>query len=94
MRNASLAQGWYQDPYGRHKDRYFSQGLPTKLVRDDEHESYDPPPDQPLPDADLVPAAQPVGEAADGSDLLRAGQADYRYDPGKALTEAFSGTAW
>jgi hypothetical protein len=94
MRNASPAQGWYRDPYGLHEDRYFSQGLPTKLVRDDEHEDYDPPPDQPLPEADLVPAEQPGGEAADGSDLLRAGQADHRYDPDKATTEAFSGTAW
>jgi hypothetical protein len=94
MTSASPAQGWYRDPYGLHEDRYFSQGLPTKLVRDGEHESYEPPPDQPLPEAGLVPAEQPGGEAADGSDLLRAGQAEYRYDPGKALTEAFGGTAW
>jgi hypothetical protein len=92
MRNAP-PQGWYQDPYGLHEDRYFSAGLPTKLVRDGEHESYDLPPDEVLTDADLVPARQSGGEAADGSDLLRAGQADYRYDHDKALTEAF-GMAW
>jgi hypothetical protein len=93
MKNASLAQGWYRDPYGRHEDRYFSQGLPTKLVRDGERESYDLPPDQPLPAADLVPAEQLGEEATDGSDMLRADQADYRYDHDKALNEAF-GMAW
>jgi hypothetical protein len=28
------AQGWYRDPYLVHEDRYFSDGQPTKLVRD------------------------------------------------------------
>jgi hypothetical protein len=28
------AQGWYRDPYSVHEDRYFSDGQPTKLVRD------------------------------------------------------------
>ena len=93
MRDASPAQGWYRDPYGLHEDRYFSQGLPTKLVRDGEREAYDLPPDQPLPEADLVPAEQPGGEAPDGSDLLRADQADSRYDHDKALNEAF-GMSW
>jgi hypothetical protein len=93
MRNASPAQGWYRDPFGLHEDRYFSQGLPTKLVRDGERESYDLPPDRPLPEADLVPAEQLGGKVADGSDLLRADQADYRYDHDKALNEAF-GMAW
>jgi hypothetical protein len=94
MRNNWPPQGWYRDPYGLHEDRYFSQGLPTKLVRDGERESYDLPPDRPLPEADLVPAEHPSGDRADGSDLLRADQADYRYDHDKALNEAFSGTAW
>ena len=38
------ARGWYRDPFGRHEDRYFSMGAPTKLVRDAGVESYDPPP--------------------------------------------------
>ena len=72
----------------------FLAGLPTKLVRDGERESYDLPPDQPLPEADLVPAEQPGGEAVDGSDLLRADQTSSgRYDHDKALNEAF-GMAW
>ena len=38
------AQGWYRDPYCVHEDRYFSDGQPTKLVRDGSVECYDPPP--------------------------------------------------
>jgi hypothetical protein len=66
------AQGWYRDPYGIHQDRYFSAGVPTKLVRNDGRESYDPPPDKPVPDVDLIPV-EPA-PATDGSDLLRADQ--------------------
>jgi hypothetical protein len=36
--------GWRADPYGQHEDRYFSQGQPTRLVRDGGRESYDDPP--------------------------------------------------
>jgi hypothetical protein len=91
MRITSLTQGWYRDPYGLHEDRYFSQGLPTKLVRDSERESYDPPPDRPLPVADLAPAERPPGEA-DGSDLLRVDRSSGRYDHYKALNQAY--VAW
>jgi hypothetical protein len=35
-------EGWYEDPYGLHQDRWFSDGQPTKLVRDSGIESYDP----------------------------------------------------
>jgi hypothetical protein len=38
------AQGWHPDPYGRHDDRWFSDGKPTRLVRDQGRESYDEPP--------------------------------------------------
>ena len=37
-------QGWCSDPYDRHEDRWFSQGIPTALVRDGLTESQDPPP--------------------------------------------------
>jgi len=50
------AEGWYRDPYALHDDRYFSQGLPTKLVRDSGHEAYDPPPDRRMPQGQLTPA--------------------------------------
>jgi hypothetical protein len=34
--------GWYQDPTGRHPERYFdSNGLPTQLVRNGGHEFTD-----------------------------------------------------
>lgn len=39
-------EGWYSDPFGRHEARWMSQGVPTKLVRDGELESYDEPPDE------------------------------------------------
>ena len=63
------AQGWYRDPYGVHEDRYFSDGQPTKLVRDGGAESYDPPPPRP-PEVELVEVAQ--SPPTDGSDLRRA----------------------
>ena len=55
------AQGWHHDPYGVHEDRYFSDGQPTKLVRDGGAESYDPPPPRP-PDVepDEMTACPPV----------------------------------
>jgi len=68
------AQGWYRDPYEIHEDRYLSAGTPTKLVRDNGQESYDPPPDRPLPDRDLVPAESAGSESSPWSDLERADQ--------------------
>jgi hypothetical protein len=61
------AEGWYRDPYGLHDDRWFSDGRPTSLVRDQGLESDDEPPqaEPPLP-------LEPVTEAGDGQDLLRA----------------------
>ena len=63
------AEGWYHDPYGIHSDRWFSDGQPTNLVRDEGTESRDEPPprEPPLP---LVPVAEI--QVSDGSDLLRA----------------------
>jgi hypothetical protein len=68
------AEGWYRDPYGRHGDRWFSDGRPTSLVRDQGIESRDEPPpgEPPLP---LVPAAEM--EARDGRDLMRADEAEW-----------------
>ena len=48
-----------------------SQGRPTKLVRDDGTEAYDPPPDLPLP-GELVPAD--AGSSAADDDTGGAGQ--------------------
>jgi hypothetical protein len=63
------AQGWCRDPYSVHEDRYFSDGQPTKLVRDGGSEGYDPPPPGPPP-AELVEV--PESQESDGSDLRRA----------------------
>jgi len=63
------AQGWYRDPYRVHEDRYFSDGQPTKLVRDGSTECYDAPPPGP-PQMELVEVA--ASQPADGSDLRRA----------------------
>jgi hypothetical protein len=72
------AIGWYRDPYGVHEDRYFSQGFPTKLVRDGGVESYDPPPGRLLPDQLIPVPDDPADGPADGNgtDLRRAGDAD------------------
>jgi hypothetical protein len=68
------AEGWYRDPYGRHDDRWFSDGRPTRLVRDRGTESSDEPPpgDPPLP---LVPVTEV--QDSDGSDLKRADEAEW-----------------
>jgi hypothetical protein len=42
-------QGWYRDPFGVHENRWFSDGNPTKLVRDGAAVAYDEPPPGPLP---------------------------------------------
>jgi hypothetical protein len=85
------AQGWYRDPYAIHEDRYFSDGVATKLVRDNDQESYDPPPDRPLPEGELVSAGQPNDEAANGADLHRADEASDGppYDAAKARRAVF-----
>jgi hypothetical protein len=87
---ARQAEGWYLDPYQIHHDRWMSAGLPTKLVRDGQNESSDPPPDRPLPDV-LMPVASAV--PADPSDLRRADEAEGsgQYDPYKAWCAAMSG---
>jgi hypothetical protein len=73
------AEGWYRDPYGLHDDRWFSDGRPTNLVRDQFIESHDEPPqsEPPLP---LEPVAETV--ASNGQDLLRAddGERESEYE--------------
>jgi hypothetical protein len=64
------AEGWYEDPYDRHVDRWFSDGEPTSLVRDGESESRDEPPNVPPP-MPLV-ESQPGRTPAQGIDLQRA----------------------
>ena len=55
------AQGWYSDPFRRHRARWFSDGNPTALVRDDGVESRDPPPNTGY-SGPLEPATEVEGE--------------------------------
>ncbi|MGO9456579.1 MAG: hypothetical protein ACLP62_05965 [Acidimicrobiales bacterium] len=50
------AEGWYHDPFEHHQDRWFSNGRPTSLVRDQGLESHDAPPAEDCP-ALLEPTA-------------------------------------
>jgi hypothetical protein len=59
--NGSVGWGWHRDPYRIHEDRYLSVGgLPTKLVRDGGCESYDPPPEDTVPNPADVDALRPL----------------------------------
>ena len=87
-----MPEGWYRDPFAVHDDRWMSQGQPTKLVRDGGTESYDPPPDLPLP-ALLVPCT-PEGSAPAGrSDLRRADEAGSSYSRKRARRAALDASA-
>ena len=61
-------EGWYTDPYRLHVHRWFSDGSPTNLVRDNGETSKDAPPESPyLEEPQLV--AAPSSRAED--DLRR-----------------------
>jgi hypothetical protein len=73
------AEGWYVDPYGRHEERWYSQGTPTALVRDAQVESHDAPPPDPPRSGSLT---REQNEASDGAtDLLRADDAENQEMP-------------
>jgi hypothetical protein len=67
-------QGWQADPFGVHEKRYFSDGLPTKLVRDGDAESYDAPPAGDAASADTPTETEPPATVAAAPDA--ADQAD------------------
>jgi hypothetical protein len=69
-------QGWYQDPYGSHGQRYVSEGRPTWLVRDGDVESYDPPTAHQLsmPVDAWQPAPEPLDEWDEPLDEPAAGR--------------------
>lgn len=68
--------GWGVDPYGIHEHRYFSGGLPTKLVRDSGRESYDEPPPGPPPTIPHRPAQAiahpPIGVSGESNGAVTA----------------------
>ncbi len=65
MEGTAAAEGWYEDPYGLHGHRWFSDGVPTGLVKDGGVESTDPPPDGAVP-GPLVPERPPSTPAPVG----------------------------
>jgi hypothetical protein len=83
--------GWFSDPYQEHEYRYFSEGNPTKLVRDSGLESFDPPPDIPTP-ASLVPAPSHAAGPEGAADMRRADDAEREapYDRRAACQRATS----
>ena len=67
-------EGWFTDPYAVHEARWFSDGRPTKLVRDGQVESYDEPPQGPPTTVPERLEADP--SATNGDDLVRADNAE------------------
>jgi hypothetical protein len=83
--------GWHLDPFDRHEHRWFSEGAPTRLVRDAGVESYDPPP-EPTWAGELTPVAEQ--HRAGAEELRRAGQGPGdHYDPGAAADAALDSSA-
>lgn len=85
-------QGWHPDPLQRHEERWFTDGEPTRLVRDQGAESFDEPPleqppeqlspdpaDRDEPQQGQIPAPQNASESA--GDALLPGMATYDDPP-------------
>jgi hypothetical protein len=66
-------EGWYVDPFGAHEARWFSDGVPTILVRDGGEESHDEPPGM-----TYEGSLRPIEGGGDGNadDLRRAESAE------------------
>jgi hypothetical protein len=78
-------EGWFEDTYRRHQERWYSDGEPTKLVRDSGVESYDQLPLDAVPSGPLV--RPPSHWSPKGSDDLR--RAD---DPTAGVLPDYSAT--
>ena len=89
-------QGWYRDPYRKHDDRWFSDGQPTTLVRDQGRESYDEPPqDRPPQDRMLPsPCGRPAGQQVPPAREGRAGQSWTVWLPGMLTLAAWGVFFW
>lgn len=88
------AEGWYRDPFELHAERWFSNDVPTNLVRDDGVESRDEPParDYARP---LVEST--ADEREGGSDLKRAdevaGYGDRYLSPSESVSAVIDDAA-
>jgi len=74
-----------------HQDRYFSEGQPTKLVRDGGQESFDPPPEVPW-SGPPVPVPSTAAHSTAGNDMRRADDVEREapYDRRAACEKATS----
>jgi hypothetical protein len=79
-------EGWYEDPYGNHEQRWVSKGRPTNLVSDGGVEGHDEPPARP-PNRPFVLVTD---HGTFGQDLKRADDIDKQPipDAGSYATEA------
>jgi hypothetical protein len=53
--------GWQADPFGRHEERWISEGKPTGLVRDGGFETREPVGDEDVPPHPVPTGAEPSG---------------------------------
>lgn len=88
------AEGWYHDPFKAHDDRWFSDGVPTSLVRDERREATDPPP-APQWDGPLV-ACESNGTPDDlkRADDPSSGASSPNYTTAALDAGASSGVGW
>ncbi len=94
MSRAVEAQGWYEDPFAIHEQRWFSAGCPTSLVRDGKVEAKDPPPSETF-DGPLVAVVNAPARNGDGNDQRRVGdRMGDPYDAQKASDAAFDASTW
>ena len=67
----SELEGWCTDPFGLHEARWLSDGVPTKLVRDNGVESYEEPPDEEWTVTPSLIVEEPLDGGHEAEDLRR-----------------------
>jgi hypothetical protein len=67
----SELEGWCTDPFGLHEARWLSDGVPTKLVRDNGVESYEDPPDEEWAVRPSLIVEEPQDVGREAEDLRR-----------------------
>ena len=67
----SQLEGWCTDPFGLHEARWLSDGVPTKLVRDNGVESYEDPPDEEWTVTPSLIVEEPLDVGHEAEDLRR-----------------------
>ena len=68
---SSELEGWCTDPFGLHEARWLSDGVPTKLVRDNGVESYEDPPDEEWTVTPSLIVEEPLDGGHEAEDLRR-----------------------